>query len=146
MTEGKNTREAWPVSRRFVWPVRVYHEDTDGQGVVYYANYLKFMERARTEWLRAMGVEQTALLQEHGLIFAVVHIEANYRRPARYGELLQTTCAVEDAARASLTFKQEIFRDRLEGDLLLEGRVRVACLDAASHRPRALPASVLQEI
>ena len=75
----------------FVWPVRVYWEDTDAGGIVYYANYMKFMERARTEWLRALGVDQVRLKEEHGLIFVVVDVEAHYRKPARYGDQLQVT-------------------------------------------------------
>ncbi|MGH8177452.1 MAG: tol-pal system-associated acyl-CoA thioesterase [Steroidobacter sp.] len=129
----------------FSWPVRVYWEDTDAGGIVYYANYLKFMERARTEWLRAIGVEQTALKEEHGLIFVVVDVEAHYRSPARYGEQLLVTCVVAESSRASLTFEQEIYRGRLDGDRLLEGRVRVACLDAVKYKPRPLPALLLEE-
>ena len=129
----------------FTWPIRVYWEDTDAGGIVYYANYMKFMERARTEWLRSIGVEQSQLKEEHGLMFVVVDIEAHFRKPARYGELLQTTCVVDESTRASLTFKQEIYRERTDGELLLEGRVRVACLDAVSYRPRALPQSIPQE-
>jgi acyl-CoA thioester hydrolase len=128
----------------FVWPVRTYWEDTDAGGIVYYANYMKFMERARTEWLRSIGIEQSQLKEEHGLMFVVVDLEAHYRKPARYGEMLQVTCAIAESTRASLTFKQEIYRDRLGGELLLEGRVRVACLDAAQYRPRALPPSILR--
>jgi acyl-CoA thioester hydrolase len=126
----------------FAWPVRVYWEDTDAGGIVYYANYMKFMERARTEWLRAAGVEQAPLQEEHGLIFVVVHVEAHYRKPARYGELLQATCEVEEAARASLTFRQAIYRDVIGGELLVEGRSRIACLDATKLRPRPLPAAM----
>src|SRR5690606_14261337 len=114
-------------------------------GIVYYANYMKFMERARTEWLRARGMEQTALRKEHGLIFVVVDLEAHYRKPARYDDLLQVTCRVVESTRTSLTFTQEIFRDRAGGELLLAGRVRVACLDAERFRPRPLPSAVLQE-
>lgn len=123
----------------FSWPIRVYWEDTDGEGVVYYANYFKFMERARTEWLRSLGVEQGPLKHEHGLMFVVVDAEAHYRRPARYGELLEVTCVVEEHTRASLTIGQQIYRDNTAGELLLEGRVRVACVDATDHRPMALP-------
>ena len=74
------------------WPVRIYWEDTDAGGIVYYANYLKFMERARTEWLRAAGIEQLPLKEQHGLMFVVVDLEAHYRKPARYGDELQVTC------------------------------------------------------
>lgn len=130
------------MSAPFAWPCRVYWEDTDAGGIVYYANYMKFMERSRTEWLRSIGVEQMRLKEEQGIIFVVVHVEAHYRRPARYGELLQTTCVVTETSRASLTFKQEIYRESLDGELLLEGRVRVACLDALRGKPRALPPSL----
>ena len=133
----------------FSWPIRVYWEDTDGEGVVYYANYFKFMERARTEWLRSLGVEQGPLKHEHGLMFVVVDAEAHYRRPARYGELLQVTCLVEEHTRTTLTIGQQVYRDtasgeraageRAAGELLVAGRVRVACIDAQTHRPMALP-------
>jgi acyl-CoA thioester hydrolase len=129
--------------KEFTWPVRVYWEDTDAGGIVYYANYMRFMERARTEWLRALGIEQTPLREEHGLIFVVVDLEAHYRKPARYGELLQVTCRVARQTRASLTFEQQIQRD---GELLLEGSVRVACLDAEKYRPRPLPQALAQEM
>ena len=92
----------------FVWPVRVYWEDTDAGGIVYYANYLKFMERARTEWLRAIGVDQVKLKDEHGLMFVVVDVEAHYRKPARYDDQLQVTCKVSETSRASLTLDQEV--------------------------------------
>lgn len=130
----------------FSWPVRVYWEDTDAGGIVYYANYLKFMERARTEWLRAAGLEQGPLQQEHGLMFVVVNAESHFQRPARYGDLLQVTCEVEKSTKASLTFKQEVFRGAAERELLVTGRVRVACLDSAKFRPRALPDNLLQEM
>jgi acyl-CoA thioester hydrolase len=130
---------------RFVWPTRVYWEDTDAGGIVYYANYMKFMERARTEWLRSLGIEQTPLKEEQGLMFVVVDISAHFRKPARYGELLQVTCSVAEATRASLTFEQEVYRERLDGERLLDGRVRVACLDAVRYRPRPLPKSLLDQ-
>lgn len=129
----------------FAIPVRIYWEDTDAGGIVYYANYFKFMERARTEWLRARGVEQEQFREEQKRLFVVVDVEAHFRRPARYGELLHVTCEIAEAARASLTFKQEIFRNGAGGELLLDGRVRVACLDADNFRPRPLPDRLLQE-
>jgi acyl-CoA thioester hydrolase len=132
--------------KEFVWPVRTYWEDTDAGGIVYYANYFKFMERARTEWLRALGIEQTPLKQEQGLIFVVVDVEAHYRTPARYGAVLQVSCSVHERTRASLTFAQQIHRDRRDGELLLEGKVRVACLDAESYRPRPLPQNLIREM
>jgi acyl-CoA thioester hydrolase len=130
----------------FAWPARIYWEDTDAGGVVYYANYLKFMERARTEWLRSIGIEQGELSKAHGLIFAVVHVEASYRRPARYDDLLQVTCSVKEHTRSSVTFSQEIYRDALGGELLLSGTIRVACLDAATFRPRPIPDFLLKEM
>lgn len=131
--------------RPFAWPVRIYWEDTDAGGIVYYANYLKFMERARTEWLRAAGIEQLPLKEQHGLMFVVVDIEAHYRRPARYGDELQVTCAVAERTRASFTFQQRIYRGGLDGELLVEGKVRVACLDAVNLRPTALPKELMRE-
>ena len=130
----------------FAWPARIYWEDTDAGGVVYYANYLKFMERARTEWLRSIGIEQSELARTHGLVFAVVHVEANYRRPARYDDLLQVTCGVKEHTRSSVTFGQEVFRDTVGGELLLSGTIRVACLDVATFRPRPIPEFLLKEM
>jgi tol-pal system-associated acyl-CoA thioesterase len=127
----------------FVWPVRVYWEDTDAGGIVYYANYMKFMERARTEWLRALGVDQVRLKEDHGLMFVVVDLEAHYRKPARYGDQLQVTCKVHQTSRASLTLDQEVLR---EAELLLDGRVRAACLDAQTYRPRPLPPELWKQI
>jgi acyl-CoA thioester hydrolase len=147
----------------FVWPVRVYWEDTDAGGIVYYANYMKFMERARTEWLRAIGIDQVRLKEEHGLIFVVVDVEAHYRKPARYGDQLQVTCTVRETTRASITLDQEVYRAAaaqgsanaagagcagaaVGGELLLDGRVRAACLDAQKYRPRPLPTELWKQI
>ncbi|MDJ0807775.1 MAG: tol-pal system-associated acyl-CoA thioesterase [Gammaproteobacteria bacterium] len=129
----------------FVWPVRVYYEDTDAGGVVYYANYLKFMERARTEWLRSLGFEQDRLKQEHGTIFAVRQVEVGYHRPARFNEALEVNAKVVAKGRASLTFQQEVIRasDRA---LLCSGMVKIACLDQQSLRPTPIPAQLLEEI
>ena len=133
-----------PVTAPFVWPARIYWEDTDAGGEVYNANYLKFLERARTEWLRSIGVEQSELLKTHGLLFAIVHVEASYRRPARYDDLLQVTCDITKRGRTSVTFTQEIYRDVVGGELLLSGSVRVACLDVTTFRPRPLPDFLLK--
>jgi acyl-CoA thioester hydrolase len=130
----------------FVWPVRTYWEDTDAGGIVYYANYLKFMERARTEWLRSIGIDQVSLKDEHGLMFVVVDVEAHYRKPARYGDELQVTCKVRETTRASITLDQEVYRDSVGGELLLDGRVRAACLDAQTYRPRPLPPQLWTQI
>jgi acyl-CoA thioester hydrolase len=126
--------------------VRVYWEDTDAGGIVYYANYLKFMERARTEWLRAIGVDQVQLKDAHGLMFVVVDVEAHYRKPARYGDQLQVTCKVSETTRASITLDQEVYRETIDGERLLDGRVRAACLDAQSYRPRPLPQLLWKQI
>jgi acyl-CoA thioester hydrolase len=130
----------------FAWPVRVYWEDTDAGGIVYYANYLKFMERARTEWLRARGVSQEQLARESGICFTVVDFSVAYRRPARLDDELVVTCEPQPEGRASLHFAQRILRGGLQGELLVEGRARVACLDAKSLHPKPLPDFVLKEI
>jgi len=120
----------------FTWRARVYWEDTDGGGVVYYANYLKFMERARTEWLRSMGHSQSELANQYGYVFAVAEVKVNYRKPARLDDELLITCVPVPEGRVSISFRQTISR----GDVVLtEGEVRVACVDSKTFRPRALP-------
>ena len=126
------------ISGEFIWPVRVYYEDTDSGGVVYYANYLRFMERARTEWLRAMGFQQGALAQDDGLIFAVRRAEVDYLGPARFDDLLQVSVRVLRCAGASVDISQSVVRDGADRPLC-SGWIRIACLDAASFRPRAIP-------
>ncbi|MBB6092223.1 acyl-CoA thioester hydrolase [Povalibacter uvarum] len=137
-----------PVANFFSWPVRVYWEDTDAGGIVYYANYLKFMERARSEWLRALGIEQGPLQRDHGLMFVVVDAASHFQRPARYGDLLHVSCEIEKWTKVSLTFRQEITRttEASDRELLVTGTVRVACLDATKFRPRALPDSLVQQM
>ncbi len=130
----------------FIWPVRVYWEDTDAGGVVYYANYLRFMERARTEWLRSLGIEQVPLKEQHGVIMVVAQVMANYRRPARYGDVLQVRCRVTEIGKASLSFEQHIHRETVAGELLLDGKIRVACIDAVSFKPRALPKAIVESL
>jgi len=129
----------------FNFPVRVYYEDTDAGGIVYYANYLKFMERARTEWLRSMGVDQPALMREQRLMFVVVSTDVKYLKPARFDDLLNIGCRVVSITRTSLNFEQEIRRDHGEGELLVNGTVKAACVDADRLRPRAIPANMLEE-
>jgi acyl-CoA thioester hydrolase len=129
----------------FVWPVRVYHEDTDGGGVVYYANYLKFMERARTEWLRARGFEQDVLLRDRRVLFAVRTLSMDYHRPARFNDLLEVVSRIAEVGGASLTFAQSIRRaDSTE--VLCGARVKVACIDAENFRARRLPRQLMREI
>lgn len=120
----------------FSIPIRVYYEDTDAGNVVYYANYLKFMERARTEWLRALGFEQDELLRRDGVLFAVRSARLEFLKPARFNDLLQATVQVNQRGKASITFAQEIRRDALA---LCEGEVKVACLDVATFAPRPIP-------
>ena len=133
------------MSAPFTHPVRIYWEDTDAGGIVYYANYLKFMERARTEWLRALRVEQEALQAEQGLMFVVVHADVSFRKPARYGDSLRVTCALEERSRATMTFRQQVIRDGTS-EVLVEGLIRIACLDAQKLKPRGLPEIVMREI
>ncbi len=122
----------------FLWPVRVYYEDTDAGGVVYYANYLRFMERARTELLRHHGFEQDELREREGVIFAVRSVQVDYLAPARFNDLLQVRTGILQAGRASLTFGQDVIRER-DGHLLCRGEVKVACLDSETFRARAIP-------
>jgi len=130
----------------FLWPVRVYYEDTDSGGVVYYANYLKFMERARTELLRSLGFEQDELMRNDGVIFAVRSVAVEYHRPARFNDLLQVSARIAEPGRASVVFEQEVRREAPEPTVLVSGRVRVACLDAVTLKPRPLPKSMQGEI
>jgi len=130
----------------FSWPVRVYYEDTDLGGVVYYANYLRFMERARTEWLRHLGVDQAQLLAKKGLIFVIVSTEIRYIRPARFNDLLGVTVQLDSVRRATLSFVQEIRRDGSDGELLTEGRVQAACVEGRRFRPRAIPPDIVERL
>ena len=123
--------------------IRVYWEDTDAGGVVYYANYLRFFERARTEWLRTLGVAQQRLREDDGVIFIVSESTVRYLRPARLDDRLDVTVAVRECGRASLSLAQQAWR----GDTLLaEGTVRVGCVDAGTFRPRRIPSSILQHL
>ena len=151
----------------FCWPVRVYYEDTDTGGVVYYANYLKFMERARTEWLRSLGLEQDKLSVEQGIIFAVRFAQLDYLRPARFNQLLSVSVEVVETRKASLTFNQEVIVSNNDsetitntetitggkenetvtpGEVLCRGQIKIACLDVQSMKPRAIPDPVREEI
>ena len=131
----------------FHWPVRVYYEDTDSGGVVYYANYLRFMERARTEWLRSLGVEQDLLIEQEGVLFAVRHVDLDYLKPARFNDLLEVSSKVIEFGRASLTFEQKITRMDAETKTeLCRGQVKIACLGAESFRPRPIPEFLRTEI
>jgi len=130
---------------KFTWPVRVYYEDTDSGGVVYYANYLKFMERARTEWLRTMGYEQTDLAGNEGLIFAVRHACLDYLRPARFNDLLQISVNVLRCGRASIDFEQTVTSER-EREVLCYGRIKIAGLNLTTFKPCGLPLQLLKTV
>jgi acyl-CoA thioester hydrolase len=137
----------------FRWESRVYWEDTDGGGIVYYANYLRFLERARTEWLRSLGYSQRALAEEPGIVFAVVSLSIEYRKPAKLDDELLITCEPKVEGAASIVFAQRIYRrdggiplkgpmtdDGPDSLLLVEASARVACLDVRTLRPKRLPA------
>ena len=128
----------------FEWPVRVYYEDTDAGGVVYHTSYIRFLERARTEWLRNLGYSQARLIEEMGLLFSVVNLEIHYRLPARLDDLLLIRSEVQDGGGASVNFEQVILRGE-ERQELLRGKVVVACLDAKTFRPRRLPTTLREE-
>ena len=123
----------------FSLPVRVYWEDTDAGGVVYHAQYLAFLERARSEWMRANGYGQDRLRQEHDLVFAVRSMAVDFLKPARLDDALQVTAQLRDCRRASAVFDQAVLRDSV---ILLTAQVRVAALDAGGFRPRAIPAGL----
>jgi acyl-CoA thioester hydrolase len=130
-----------PAAVVFRLPLRVYWEDTDAGGIVFYANYLKFFERARTEWLRALGVQQQAMRERTGAIFVVTHTSTHYRAPARLDDALEVTVAVQHAGRASLQVAQQAWRGTT---LLAEGEVRIGCVEAATLKPCRIPADVLE--
>jgi acyl-CoA thioester hydrolase len=121
----------------FSWPIRVYWEDTDGGGVVYHANYLRFLERARSEWLRSVGIGQEALRRDHDTVFAVRSVQMDFLAPARLDDELLATVELSAVRGASLGFRQTLVR--ADGTELLRATVRAACLVASTFRPRALP-------
>jgi acyl-CoA thioester hydrolase len=129
----------------FSWPARVYWEDTDAGGIVYYANYLRYLERARTEWLRSFGFSQSRLAADEQIQFIVVGLSIEYRRPARLDDELAITCEPRRDGAAVVRFAQRILLMR-EEEALVEADVRVACLDARTQRPKRIPAFVVKAI
>ncbi|WP_044041553.1 tol-pal system-associated acyl-CoA thioesterase [Caballeronia insecticola] len=125
----------------FEWPVRVYYEDTDAGGIVFYANYLKFFERARTEWLRACGIDQQRVAESDGIVFVVRRTAVDYSSPARLDDVIRVVSRIERLGRASVDFHQEAWRD---GVLLASGEIRIASVDRASIRPAGIPDAVLE--
>ena len=132
-----------PQAPAFSWPVRVYYEDTDLGGVVYYANYLKFLERARTEWLRALGVEQTVLAARHQVIFVVRSIALEYLKPAAFNDELVVTVELEESGAVQIRLLQRITRG---ADELATARVRIACVNTATFRPVRIPRPLTDRI
>ncbi len=130
----------------FVWPVRVYYDDTDAGGVVYHTHYLRMMEHARTEWLRGMGFEQDELRRAQGRIFVVSRLEIAYLRPAFFNDRLAVTVRIKTRTPASLLFQQEIHRRDEPGLPLCEAAVKVACVNADNLRPGKLPAPLVAEL
>ena len=142
-----------PGASVFSWPARVYWEDTDGGGIVYYANYLRFLERARTEWLRSLGHSQHELARGAGILFAVSGLSVEYRRPARLDDELTITCEPRRERATVLRFAQRIYRGAAglterparespagaSDNLLVEADVRVVCVDARTLKPKRLP-------
>ena len=120
----------------FQWPVRVYYEDTDAGGVVFYANYLKFYERARTEMLRAMGFEQDELIVNESVIFVVRSVQVDYLQPAKFNDLIHVSAEIGLLKSASLSFQQSIYRGE---DKLSTANIRIACLDSDTMRPKQIP-------
>ena len=128
------------MAAEFIWPLRVYYEDTDHGGVVYHANYVKFMERARTEWLRSKGFEQDSLIKEQGLLFAVRDMQMKFHIPARFNDALEVSAEVVKYGRASLDFHQQVRRG---SELLCEATVRIASLDSKSFKPKMMNQALL---
>jgi acyl-CoA thioester hydrolase len=147
-----NTQDAGPrtdsmMAPEFTWTIRVYYEDTDTGGVVFYANYLKFFERARTEWLRAAGVSQQALTESHRVMFVVKSTAVDYHAPARLDDELKLTVTIEKLGKASVQFVQQAWRmSGTQMQLLSTGRIRVGCVDAETFRPSPIPDDVLAKI
>ena len=134
---------ASPLATPFTFPVRVYYEDTDSGGVVYYANYLKFLERARTEWLRAAGFEQPELMRNHNVIFMVRSVAIEYLQPARFNDALQVSVALEKLGSCTLDVFQTVERDLR----LVEARVQLVCVDnRAGFKPARIPSVIRQQL
>jgi len=134
----------------FTFPIRVYWEDTDAGGIVFYANYLKFFERARTEWLRNLGVEQQKLRDEAGGMFVVTQAEINYLKPARLDDRIEVTAVLQSAGRASITIAQQAFLKSVSSNqapqLLCEGSIRIGWVDSTSTRPARIPNSIVEKL
>ena len=129
----------------FAWPIRVYYEDTDAQGLVYYANYFKFMERARTEWIRSLGIEQDVMLNDERRCFVVVESQASFITPAKFNDELVATARMSEHTKATFMIEQNVYRDSLDGELLCKGTTKAAFINADTLRPLRLPAVLLED-
>ena len=132
-------------NKPFAWPIRVYYEDTDAQGLVYYANYFKFMERARTEWIRSLGIEQDVMLNDERRCFVVVESQASFITPAKFNDELVATARMSEHTKATFMIEQNIYRKSLDGELLCKGTTKAAFIDADTLRPLRLPAVLLED-
>ena len=132
-------------AKPFEYPVRVYYEDTDAQGVVYYANYFRFMERARTEWLGSLGVDMVRLQNEERRIFVVAEVNTKFHAPARLRDDLVVTAGLASMTRVTFDIEQRIYRNNTDGELLISGIVKAAYLDADTMRPKRIPSSIFEE-
>ena len=129
----------------FSFPIRIYWEDTDAGGIVFYANYLKFFERARTEWLRSLGVEQQSLKDESGGMFVVSETQLKYFSPARLDDLLEVTAQTSESGRASLVLTQQAWLNAAgQRKLLAEGTIRIGWVDSQTMKPGRIPAKILE--
>ena len=128
----------------FEWLIRVYYEDTDAQGVVYYANYFRYMERARTEWLRSLGVDQSHLLNEERRMFVVTQSNAKFLSPARFNDEVVVTARLSGLTRATFDIEQNIYLNSLDGKLLISGGITAAFLNADTMRPMRVPAKIFE--
>jgi acyl-CoA thioester hydrolase len=126
---------------QFDWPVQVYWEDTDAGGVVYHSQYLNFMERARTEWLRHLGFIQTQMRETLGVLFVVRHIDMNYKKPAKFDDALIVRTCLINQGRSFITFEQSILRS---DEMLTSATVKVVCIDAEKFKPVSIPKLMLQ--
>ena len=147
LTPQRQAGEPMPGGTAFEWPVRIYWEDTDAGGIVFYANYLKFFERARTEWLRSLGIEQHSLREQTGGMFIVSQTDVRYLRPARLDDALTVTAWLQHKGRASLIIRQQTFlRSEPASALLCEASIRIGWVDALSLKPARIPDSLLQRL
>ena len=128
---------------QYSWPVRVYWEDTDAGGIVFYANYLKFFERARTEWLRSLGIQQQQLKEQTGAMFVVAETSVKYLRSARLDDELIVTASLQQSGRATLTIRQQVL---LKNTVLCEGTIRIGWVHAASLQPTRIPLNIIESL